>query len=357
MALVFFDGMDDYGTGNSGSFTSIYSYSNTPPNAIIGGAFGGNGLGFSGITAGGVALRNITTPVSSFILGGRFLSTGLVNYFPCGLTFADASGNTLVTTQINFLSGISSVVVNGPLGTLGTAAYQTQLNVWFELEVLITVGTTTGSVIVKVNGVTILSLTNVNTQGSHGSTVGFGGFNIVEGSGYASGFVDDLYGCDTTGSAPFNTFLSTVAGAMGPAVTTLFPNSNSAVAMTPSTGTNYSNINGSSFQTGAYNSGTAAGQQDLYGLPLPSSVTGFPIGNILAVQTTFVGNENTAGTCSLSSTIESGGFTYQGTSHTMLASPYKYSDIWLVDPATSANWAPAKFNTAGQVFCGAKREV
>jgi hypothetical protein len=231
--------------------------------------------------------------------------------------------------------------------------------IWYELECEVTIGTgTSGSVAVRVNGVTVLSLTGKNTQGTAGSTIGYAGvFASTRNSLNTTIYWDDLYGCDSTGAAPFNTFLTTVAGVMGPAVTTLFPNSNSSVAMTPSTGTNYSNINGSTFQTAAYNSGTAAGQQDLYGLPLPSSVTGFPIGNILAVQTTFAGNENTAGTCSLSSTIESGGTIYQGTTHTMLASPFKYSDIWLVDPATSANWAPAKFNTAGQVFCGAKREV
>ena len=376
MAIQFFDGFDDYGTvatggSNAAMVSRFICHGAQGANASMSGIFGGTALGTTNMQPNNFFFEvPLLTPVSTFILGCRFLfvnNSG--STFGYGLCFSDASDNPIVQILVPGIIGVSSVAAyrnatsgspgEGPSGTLlGTTPVIQAANTWYELEAILTVGTgTSGSLIVKLNGATVLNLTGINTQGTAGSTVAYGGPFAFSSNSNNSFYFDDLYGCDTTGPAPTNTFLSTVAGGMGPRVYTLFPNANHSVAWTPSTGTNYSNVNSSSFQSTNYNYATASGEQDLYTIPTPAAEVGSAVGTILGVQTTFIGNENDAGTCNVQSSINSGGTSYQGTSRIMTATFSKYADLWLTDPATGSAWNATKFNTTGNVFVGVNRSA
>jgi len=271
----------------------------------------------------------------------------------------------LVQVGVSSTSGVATVSAsrNGSLSlraftlpgtSLGTpASVVLNASTWYELELSLVVGSgTSGSLIVKINGNVILNYSGINTQGSAGPTIGFIGAFL---SDQPNSFIDDFYICDTTGPAPYNTFLTAVAGPMGPRVYTLFPNSNSSVTWTPLSGNNYSEVNASSFQgDSSYVSSSTPGNQDLYGIPTPLAQIGTVIGSVLAVQTAFVGREDDAGTRQVSASIESGSSVFQGSTRTMIANYEKYFDIYVNDPITSAPWAASKFNTAGQVFVGVK---
>ena len=130
---------------------------------------------------------------------------------------------------MNDTAGIS--VVNGDNHLIGATAPNVIFpNSWNYIEFSITGGTSGGSLTLKLNGATVLTLTNVQTQITGAAST----YNIVQsawntygnnlsGGGYTCRkFIDDMYVCDTTGSAPFNTFLGDVV------VHTVFPNADAS---------------------------------------------------------------------------------------------------------------------------------
>src|SRR5262245_56180486 len=82
---------------------------------------------------------------------------------------------------------------------------------WFYMEMKVTIHDTAGAVVVRIDGQTVLNLTNQDTRNG-----GTGFCNSIQficgnvGSAYMSYNLDDFYICDTAGSAPFNDFLGDV---------------------------------------------------------------------------------------------------------------------------------------------------
>lgn len=95
-----------------------------------------------------------------------------------------------------------------------TAANAIVINTWYYMEIKVVFGTTTGSVELKVDNVSVATATSINTK------------NAIAGSGYtyltftggssATAWHDDMYVCDNTGTTN-NTFLGPTS------VYTLFP--------------------------------------------------------------------------------------------------------------------------------------
>ena len=356
MALQIYDGFDDYGTGSGVANAAFNS------RVIVHGqipAFGTTGAAFGGQAANIVNMNceiefPLPTAVGTFIIGTRlyFTVNSSVGMY---LVFSDTSDNVLVQIQLLSMNGVNtlSATRNGAHGqgtitgtALGSASYLTAVNTYYEIEAQLTVGSgTSGSLLVKINGATILNLSGINTQGTAGSTIGFVGFGAAWPTGSCW---DDFYGCDTTGSAPYNTFGTAVAGPMGYRVSTGVPNGNSSVQFTPSTGTNYSNVNETTYSSTNYNSSGTPGQTDLFTIAAPISSGS----TILAVQNTFVGALSAAGTRTAAGVIKSGGTNYAGTTRTLTATPTKYVDIWVNDPATGSPWATSKFTGTPSVNPG-----
>lgn len=353
MALQLFDGFDDYGTTNQEAFNSLWA--NTGSGGVasqIAGLFSGYGVRLAGV-AGGVALVAIPSPVSEVIVGARHYPSAsgpTVNGLILTNYITDLGGTPTLFLQISQTYPAPLIRLVNSAGTVLATASPTIMNIgmWYEIEIHAVISTSSGSAIVKINGVTVISISGVDTQGSSPvATIGAAGFVATQ--SFDSCYFDDFYVCDTTGSAPYNTFLSTVAGPMGPRVYTVFPNSDSSPAWTPLTGSsNFAMVDEQSFDgdtTYVYSS--TASQQDLYGLPAITNLSG-----ILGVKTSYVARMDDAGTREVAGSIKSGGTVYQGVTTTVTGNYQKVDDYYLVDPATSSAWSPTKFTTAGDVFIG-----
>lgn len=93
------------------------------------------------------------------------------------------------------------------------------MNTWDYIEVKCTIHDTTGSFEVRINGVTEISGTNVDTQVTANSYADRMIWSNGQGNDVTP-WLDDLYICDGTGSAPTNDFLGDIM------VEALFPNGN-----------------------------------------------------------------------------------------------------------------------------------
>jgi len=358
MALQFFDGFDDYGSYNT-AITSLYLYSALYAQyggfATTGGAFSGTAIGGndSGVVGGGyIQLPGpLSSPTNSVIVGARAYYTGATGY-TCANVYLDNFGRIMTKVQFTQVNGYTTVsAVNYAGTTLGSSStFILQPNTWIYFESLVTMGTTNGSVTALINGQTVLTLNNVNTQSTLGNVVYYAGINYGFNGTYT--YVDDMYVCDTTGPAPYNTFLTAVAGSMGPRVLTLFPSANESVQWTPKTGTNYSEVNNSTFQgDSSYVYSSVPGNTDLYNVSNVSSAT---INEVLAVQTTLVSREDNAGTVNVAGLIQSGGNIYQGNTLPLTVNYQKVVNLYTNDPDTGSTWNPSKFFT-GNVSIGVRQ--
>lgn len=138
---------------------------------------------------------------------------------------------------------------------LGTSTNSFPLHTWHSIEMKYVFGSgTSGSFELKVNGNSEINVTSVDTAGGAAAIMG-----LMIGSGADNNcpmYYDDFYVCDSTGTVN-NNYLGDIS------VYTLLPTANSSVAMTASTGSNFSCVN--TVPIGAnYVAATAANQTDLY---------------------------------------------------------------------------------------------
>lgn len=122
-----------------------------------------------------------------------------------------ASGAT-VQCGLWYLTGSTAVLAfyrgdgTTQLGTSGANALSS--NIWYYVEVKVTISTTVGTVDVKVDGASWISLTGQNTAAAGGTTADRVAFRAGGSSGTSTArFFDDTYVLDGTGSAPTNDFL------------------------------------------------------------------------------------------------------------------------------------------------------
>ena len=99
--------------------------------------------------------------------------------------------------QVEFAStGTNLIVRNGDGTVLGTAVTTGDLNVWHYYELKVVFHATAGSVILKRDGATLLSLTNVKTIHSANASADTAWFT----SNNSHCYYDDIYMCDASGT-------------------------------------------------------------------------------------------------------------------------------------------------------------
>jgi len=245
MALVDAEGFGGTATltdlTNSGVILNINS-SGSPALNTSGGPFGDNYISGGGTAAGGGFWRIFPAGYSSFIIGCRINvtpATGTGNIY-----FADSVGNEVFHISINGNTGSLTVVrVSTTLGTVANAFIP---GTWNFIEISTTISTTVGAVTIRRNGTTILTLTGVNNQASTGNLVYAALWNNTTATNMIS--FTHYYLCDTTGPAPYNTFLGDVR------ILNKQPLANSAVQFTPSSGSivgsGWSTVSTTSLSTG-----------------------------------------------------------------------------------------------------------
>jgi len=235
MALLFIDGFDTYRSSaqmnQSGWWrnTNISSSSESERyHVTAAGRFAGNCvvLDSSDLT--------IPVPATPIYLGfaAKFIATqDLTITFrdaayvsTCRMDFSVTSGS--VTLRTYNYQGFDYVVATSNAGLFNAGAW----NFW---EISVSNSATVGSITVRLNGVTVVTIGNLNlsqySQQLNTGTISFGCTN-----GF---YIDDLYLCNGTtgaGTYPNNTFLGDKR------VNTLYPLANNAVQFTPKADSYYS---------------------------------------------------------------------------------------------------------------------
>ena len=275
MALLFADGFED------GSAAWTLS------NMALGSGRFGNGLVAS--TAAGQADTGFAPTAGPILAGFAFKPVSAT----AGSFATFFNGASIHVVLVRGGGGEIQVCRSAPGNVLGTSATGVlPTGAWSYVEAKVTVHDTTGSAVLRVNGVQVLNLTNVDTKDSSLTTAAslkLGHNSAFTPPGIGNAF-DDVYIADTTGSVN-NDFLGELT------VEHLRPASDDTAQWVGSDGNSTANYDLVD-EAGAYNgtdfvASSTVGQRDLY-VPVPSTL---PISApVLGVVVSAVAMKTDAGT-------------------------------------------------------------
>jgi hypothetical protein len=355
MALLFFDGFEGidagdvelrYGVPISGGGTAAIAASgagSNPPSP--------NGRYLQQSTFSGLAVRkNLSSPISEIVIGTRirFLATSFAPSGPANefgfweLRDFDGGADSIQLT-FSLTPDLALRVRRGSLtGTiLGTTTSGIVANpkAWNFVEAKVVIDNS-GSVEIRLNGITVLTLTGVDTQQTANNTVD--AFRLIAGaSSHVTGF-DDLYLLDTSGSAPYNDFLGNVYS-----LEMLPSAAGDSTQWTPNAGANWDRVDDATEDGDTtYVSDSTAGDTDLYNLTNPSSSATI----IRAVKVITTARKADAGAQNLELLVKSGTTTDASAPKAITDSYAEYNETWLQNPDTSADWTIADLNALQSGF-------
>ena len=328
MTLRFTDSFDYYGTAQLPLFYDFMQGAGYQASAIAGGRFA-SGLQLAGYV--GKTLDYQTTWIVGAAFNnraGRLLTLGDDYAVQCGVA-VDGLGRLYV------FRGWSVDITNAdgtafPIAILATGSTLIGTG-WHYIEFKATIGAT-GSYEVRVDGLTYLSGSGVNTQQSANARAN----RVQIGLNSLGISVDDVYICDGTGTAN-NNFLGDVR------VQALMPSADGDLSqLTPSTGTTHYNLVDEVPPDGdtSYVSGATAGNVDLYQLGDVAAVSG----SILGVAVYSFARKDDAGTRTIANVIKTGGVEYDGPAQALSMSYTYFTEHWETNPATGLPWTIADVN-------------
>ena len=251
--------------------------------------------------------------------------------------------DTTNTTQISIClqsTGIIEVFRGDFVASLGaTSTPAVTANAYQHIECMVLFSQTVGTVEIRVNGVTVLSLTGKDTCQTalvESSQVYIGG-GFPSGAGsFGSSFIDDIFAWDDTGSYN-NTFIGDRR------VITLFPDSNTATADWTAVGaaTGYECIDEANPNDDTdYISSATVGNVSQFGLQnLPAGIS-----IVSAVVMVERARKTEAGTANTKVSVVSGASAAAGADKP-LTEIYTYrQDVFATNPATAAPFTAAEVN-------------
>jgi hypothetical protein len=208
---------------------------------------------------------------------------------------------------------------------LATSTYAYTTNVWVYIEVKALVNSSTGIFEVRVDGNVVATFSG-NTQQAAFTTLNSIRLGTAVNSGSNQTFVDDVYVLDSTGSAPYNTYLGDIA------VRTLLPTGvGASTQWTPSTGANWDAVNEATSSATDYVAATTTGLKDLYDITDVAAGT-----TVLAIQNWVYAAKSDAGVPVAMSMIARGDGLTQRTDATTvtLSTTYQHfqGPIYTTDP-------------------------
>ena len=339
MALLFMDSFDHYATADiTEKWTSQSTYDRT---IASGGRNGTNCLKFTGagwvsITClGGVteAIVGAAIKVTSFSGGCAVVEFGSASTWECGLrVLADGTLQPFVVTNAQHEAGFNTntALVGSPSGVA------LQGGVWAYLEVKMKCDESTGTCIVRKDGIEILNLTGLDTLFSSAvlTRVGLGCYN-----GNLNAF-DDLVVMDTTG-ARNNAFLGDVT------IGCLYPDADgNSHAWVLSTGTPDNNEDYLCIDEALVNDDTDYISTNVLNAKSTFSMEDVAAGaNIKAIQIVSAVRKGAEGPGKIKHVVRSNSTDYDLTEQGIGGTSYAFlRSIVEVDPATSAAWDEAGFN-------------
>lgn len=319
MALLFMDGFD---AGDALVKWTSYTGSNSSSTDT---RFG-TGRSWSISDKNNYLSKSIPATAQLF-LGFAMKYSGYASGQQAFLTLYGDSGAT-AHLQLQFTNSSTLALLRG-----GTVIATTPLappltwNTYFEISA--TINATTGTCIVRVNGANVINFTGNTKNGGTNTTIDtISFFGAQANFTVYSTIIDDLYVCDATGTAPYNTFLGDIR------INTLVPTAAGAsTGFTPSAGANYTDVDELPYSAADYVSASASGTRDTYAMgDLSGSYT------VLGVQNNIVAKKIDAGGTAIKPAVVSGGTVYYGASKVLGTADATISDLRTIDPATSAAW-------------------
>ena len=319
MALRYIDGFDTYTTLSTRWDGVLYGRGSITTNPS---RFGGKALQLTSSAGCGVYMDFGLQP--TWYVGVAIWIYAIGNRL---LTFADVD-----TRQVDLLTDVSGhlfVTRNGTvIGSVGTTVLHASM--WYFIEFGATIGSSAGSFEVRINGVTEITGTGLNTQ----ATSHAGANRIWLGSDPFA-YYDDLYICDANGPVN-NGFLGDCR------VESLLPSgAGSKAQWTPLSGDNYANVNQNPPDDDTtYNKSNMVGETDTYAMTDLVSTTGI----IYGVQKMNYVRKDNAGSRSVAPVLRIGGTDHVGAS-TSIGDSYTYTrEIEEVSPATLSAFTISEVN-------------
>jgi hypothetical protein len=269
--------------------------------------------------------RKILTPSSTWYLGARFLTGGAPH---AGFMFRLYSG---LTEQANVYVDTNLLITS----TGHSSDYPVSADVWHWIEARITIGTANGTVEVRVDGVTVLTATGLNTNPASSGTADSVGFS--QGGGffaYSSLYLTDYYAADGAGGQSFY-------GDMR--VETLVPTSAGANSgWTPTSGYGYECVDELPGNETDYVHALVTGLKDTYVYGNLSIANG----TVIAVQHSIFSKRSDAGTRYYAPVTRLTNTDYVGPAIAVQSDWSVGTYLQTVNPATSNPWTIANVNDA-----------
>lgn len=336
MALLFIDSFDHYVTADL--LTKYLSLGSFAPSISAGnGRHSSACVRSNAASATSYVSKGVPASGTTAIIGMAFKTSSLQASFISVLDGGDAQIYGALNSDGSITIYRSNSVLLFSAGTaLGsTAAGVLTVDVFNFIELKVVLHDSTGAVTLKVNGITVLSLTGQDTRYSAG-TGGWTQFVVGRSSGSHNIDIDDLYVCDGSGAVN-NDFLGDVR------VDAHFPNAaGTNNASTPSTGGDRSATVDETAPNGDtdYNTLTAAGDKDTYNLEA-FKATGSAI---LGMQVLTSIKKTDAGVGSSTTVVRHSGTDYDGTTQGLTLGYTYVRDVYNVNPGTNAQMLEADFN-------------
>jgi len=347
MALLFMDGFDTLTTSTMLWRKGWLSHGNVGTSAP--GRYGGNYLNLE-YGGSGYSWRMLPSNLTTICIGMAMRTNGFASNDSQNaqwLRLYDGS-DPLVgtgTVQVGFNTNPSGYIrayrnSGGSAVLLGTASTPNPINLWNYLEFKVTIDPSNGSILVKLNGSTVINLTGINTSATASNHIDSLLLNATVTYGNAgSSDYDDFYFCDTTGTIN-NDLLGDVR------VRAIYPTSDATVQLSRSTGsTNYTLVdeNPSNDDTD-YVYSLNAGDYDLYGYTFPTLNAGSIVHGVAG---TISARKDTTGARSVKSICKSGGTIYEGSANTLMSSYLTFVKVWESDPNNAnVKWTSSSFGSA-----------
>jgi hypothetical protein len=354
MSIVFQTGFDHY-TAITQRFTSITTAGGSTLNI---GAFGRNstnGMRLIGPSSGTIvtrAARTIANTATIHVAFGlkisAFPTPGASTVRQCGFLYLRDAG----TDQIYFTllpNGTINVLRSGSATALGTTTYAFLTGVYYHIEIKAVISDAAGSVQIKVNEVSQLSLSSIDTKNTANAYINEVVFanNAAATSGTGDLGVtinldfDDivLNTTDFTGDAEVTTYLPTAVGSTNQwSVTGAISSYQAVDETTPNGDTDY-----------IFSS--VAGDQTLFTYGTVPDTT-----NIIAIVPIPFAEKTDAGSAQLASVVAvSGSASVVGATQAPSSGSYEYfPDIFSLSTATGITWTATEWNS---IEIGPKRVV
>lgn len=248
----------------------------------------------------------------------------------------DSGATTHISLAINGTGSATLTCGGTQRATAGAGTFGTG-GVWFYVEVDATISDTVGVCNVRLNGDTTPVMTYTGDTKNGGTNTTIDQIRWTQSGNNNSVLYDDLYICDSNGSAN-NGFLGDVR------VITLMPTgAGNSTGMTPSTGSNWAAVDEQPYSTTDYVSSSVTNTKDTYTLAdLPGTIS-----TVLAVQEMLVAQKNDAGPASVKTVLRTGGTDYASSAVALGTAPQTVmNSIRETNPNTSTAWTVANVNAA-----------